>query len=392
VATDKQRDLDVVLVGATGFTGRLTALHLARHAPAGLRWALAGRSAAKLASLRDELVAVDPDLASLELVEVDAGDPTALAALAARTKVVATAVGPYLTHGEPLLAACAVAGTDYVDLTGEPEFVDRMYVAHHATAERTGARIVHACGFDSVPHDLGAYFTVRELAGGDEPVTLRGVVRATGGVSGGTAHSLVNAAARFREMRDASRQRARLEPQPAGRSSRQVTGRPHRDPDLGLWLLPMPAIDQAIVARSGAALPAYGPDFRYSHYAGIKHLPVLVGAGVGLGAVIGAAQVPPLRRLLLGRMPQGSGPSDKTRAAASFTVDFLGTAGDRRIHGRVSGADPYDTSGVALAESAICLALDDNPPTAGCVTTAQAMGDHLITRMTAQGLRFEVLG
>src|SRR5262249_47668109 len=148
------RPLDVVVLGATGFTGGLTADYLARHAPSGLRWALAGRNQGKLEEVRGRLATVDPALADLELAKVDSADPASLAELARRTRVVTRTVGPYLQHGEPLVAACAEAGTDYVDLTGEPEFVDRMYLAHHATAERSGARIVHACGFDSIPHDL----------------------------------------------------------------------------------------------------------------------------------------------------------------------------------------------------------------------------------------------
>ena len=246
---DRQdREYDVVVFGATGFTGRLTAAYLARHAPAGLRWALAGRNETKLARVRDELAEIDPELKRLELLAADVTDPASLADVAARTRVVITTVGPYLTYGEPLVAACAEAGTDYVDLTGEPEFVDRMYVAHHATAERTGARIVHACGFDSIPHDLGVYYTVGELArleGGEltEPVTVRGVVRASGMASGGTFHSAMTAMSRPRQMKQASAERRRLQPRPEGRSSRPVAGKPHRDSLLGFWLLPLPTID-----------------------------------------------------------------------------------------------------------------------------------------------------
>ena len=176
-ASRSDRELDLVLFGATGFTGRLTAEYLAHHAPDGLRWALAGRNEAKLEGVREHLADARPG----------AGRPAAAArrrdrrrarsrTSRSRARVVITTVGPYLSYGEPLVAACAEAGTDYVDLTGEPEFVDRMYVAHHATAERTGARLVHACGFDSIPHDLGAYFTVQQLPD-DVPITLRGVVR-----------------------------------------------------------------------------------------------------------------------------------------------------------------------------------------------------------------------
>ncbi|MGZ6744370.1 MAG: saccharopine dehydrogenase family protein, partial [Nocardioides sp.] len=188
MSRNADREFDVVLFGATGFTGQLTAEYLAAHAPTGLRWALAGRSPDKLARVRDRLAATDPALADLALLHADVSDAASLADVAGRARVVITTVGPYIEYGEPLVAACAEAGTDYVDLTGEPEFVDRMYVAHHATAERTGARIVHACGFDSIPHDLGAHFTVGLLPD-DVPITVRGVVRASGMASGGTFHS-----------------------------------------------------------------------------------------------------------------------------------------------------------------------------------------------------------
>ncbi|MEI5675499.1 MULTISPECIES: saccharopine dehydrogenase family protein [unclassified Nocardioides] len=381
-------DLDLVLFGATGFTGALTAEYLAAHAPAGLRWALAGRNLDKLAAVRDRL---GPDAGELELIRADVTDPTSLADLARRTKVVITTVGPYLTYGEPLVAACAEAGTDYVDLTGEPEFVDRMYVAHHATAQRTGARIVHACGFDSIPHDLGALHTVQELAAAG-PVTVRGVVRAGGTFSGGTFHSALNQFARARQMREASVARRRVEPRPEGRSSRAVGGRPHRDPVLGFWLVPLPTIDPFVVARSGAALASYGPEFRYSHYAGTKTLRYAAGGAVGAGVLALASQVRPLRNLLLSRVPQGEGPDERRREKAWFTVDLVGEGDGRTVHTRVSGGDPgYGETAKMLAESALCLAFDDNPPTSGSVTTAQAMGENLIIRLRAAGMRFETV-
>ncbi len=170
------REFDIVLLGATGFTGGLTADYLARTMPADGRWALAGRNQGKLEAVRDRLTGIDAKLAGLPLLKADSSDPASLADIASRARVVITTVGPYVEHGEPLVAACAAHGTDYVDLTGEPEFIDRMYVDHHAEAERTGARIVHACGFDSIPHDLGALFTVKQLPEG-VPLKVRGVVR-----------------------------------------------------------------------------------------------------------------------------------------------------------------------------------------------------------------------
>ncbi|MCW2756494.1 MAG: Saccharopine dehydrogenase [Nocardioidaceae bacterium] len=384
------RSYDVVLFGATGFTGALTAEYLARHAPAGCRWALAGRNQAKLEQVRTGLTKIDPALADLPLLVADVTDAASLRAVAEATKVVITTVGPYLLHGEPLVAACAAAGTDYVDLTGEPEFVDRMYVEHHDAAVASGARIVHACGFDSIPHDLGARWTVLQLPEG-EPITMRGVVRAGAQASGGTFHSALTAFSRAGAMRAAMKERRAKEPRPQGRRSRAVGGKPHRDGLLGYWLVPLPTIDPFVVARSGAALERYGPDFRYSHYAGFKTLRYVAGSAIGIGTIAVAAQVAPLRKALMSRLQPGDGPSASRRAKSWFTVDFVGTAGGKTVHTRVSGGDPgYDETAKMLAESALCLAFDDNPTTSGQVTTAVAMGEHLTRRLVDAGMGFEV--
>ena len=392
MAAPAERDFDLVLFGATGFTGALTAEYLARNRPDGLRWALAGRNLDRLEKVRHHLGTIDPALDKLDLMIADVSDPAGLADVAGRTRVVITTVGPYLTYGEPLVAACAEAGTDYVDLTGEPEFVDKMYLAHHATAERTGARIVHACGFDSIPHDLGAYYTVQHL-GASGPVAMRGVVRAGAMPSGGTFHSAMTQFSRAKAMKDAYAARRRAEPKPeGGRSSRAVSGKPHRDSVLGYWLLPLPTIDPIIVARSGAALPAYGPKFRYSHYAGTKTLRFAAAGVMGVSALAVSAQIKPLRNLLLGRIKPGEGPDESKRDKSWFRVDFLAEGDGRTVHTRVSGGDPgYTETAKMLAESALCLAFDNNPVTAGQVTTVQAMGDHLMARLQKAGIRFEVI-
>jgi saccharopine dehydrogenase (NAD+, L-glutamate forming) len=383
------RAFDIVLFGATGFTGGLTADYLAAHAPDDLRWAIAGRNADKLEAVRRRLE--DAGRADVGVLVADSADPAALADVARQARVVATTIGPYLQHGDALVGACAEAGTDYLDLTGEPEFVDRTWLAHHQTAVRTGARLVHACGFDSVPHDLGAYYTVQQLPPG-EPITLRGVVRSAGTFSGGTFHSALDQFARAREMKRTHAARRRAEVRPEGRSSRSFSGTPHRDPVLGYWLLPLPTVDPVIVARSGAALEAYGPKFRYSHWAGIKTLRYAAGGAVGVGLLTVAAQVKPVRSFLKGKVSQGSGPDEARREKSWFTVDFVGEAGGQTVHTRVSGGDPgYTETAKMLAEAALCLALDDNPRTAGQVTTAQAMGDALLERLQAAGIRFETL-
>ncbi|GAB2772715.1 saccharopine dehydrogenase NADP-binding domain-containing protein [Nocardioides salsibiostraticola] len=392
-ATSKQsREFDLVIFGATGFTGALTAEYLAEHGPKGLKWALVGRNQEKLEGVRARLAKINGALSDLPLIIADATDSASLADVAARTKVVITTVGPYMHHGEPLVAACSEAGTDYVDLTGEPEFVDAMYVAHHATAERTGARIVHACGFDSIPHDLGAMYTIQQLAA-DGPVTMRGAVRASGMFSGGTFHSAMNAMSRPKQAKEALKARRRVEGKPAdGRKSKAIAGKPHRDKVLGWWLIPMPTIDPFVIMRSGAALPAYGPDFRYSHFAGVKTLRYAAGGAAGIGSLVVAAQVKPLRNLILGRIKQGDGPDKAKREKSWFTVDFVAESNGQTIHTRVAGGDPgYGETAKMLAESALCLVFDDNPTTAGSVTTAQAMGDNLLARLHAAGITFSVV-
>ncbi len=384
-------DHDIVVLGATGFTGELTAAYLAEHAPSGLRWALAGRNQAKLEAVRIKLAQIDPALSDLPLIQADSSDAASLKALAESTRVVITTVGPYMEYGEPLVAACAAAGTDYVDLTGEPEFVDRMYLAHHDAAVASGARIVHACGFDSIPHDLGAWFTVQQL-GSNAPITLRGVVRAGAMASGGTFHSAMGAVSRARQMREAMVARRKKEGRPVGRKSRAVSGKPHRDRTLGLWLLPMPTIDPFVVARSGAALESYGPDFRYSHYAGLKTLRYTVGGAAAISGLLVAAQIKPVRNFLKSRIKQGDGPSEERRAKSWFTVDFVGESAGQTVRTRVSGGDPgYTETAKMLAESALSLALDDNPTTAGQVTTATAMAENLLARLQKAGITFETV-
>ena len=385
------RTYDIVLFGATGFTGALTAEYLARHAPAGTRWALAGRSPAKLAAVRERLAAIDPALGGLDLLTADAGDPAALRAVAEAARVVVTTVGPYIHHGDALAGACAAAGTDYLDLSGEPEFVDATYLRHHATAAASGARLVHCCGFDSIPYDLGVRFTVQQLPEG-VPLKVEGFVTASGTFSGGTFHSAVTAFSRLRSGARTARARGRAESRPAGRTVRGLPGRPRYERRVGAWALPAPTIDPQIVLRSARALERYGPDFSYGHYLALKRLPVAVGLVGGVGALVALAQLPVTRDWLLGRRRPGEGPSAEKRAKSWFRVVFLGEGGGRRVVTEVSGGDPgYGETAKMLAESALCLAFDDLPATAGQVTTAVAMGEALTGRLIAAGIGFRVL-
>jgi short subunit dehydrogenase-like uncharacterized protein len=385
------RPYDVVVFGATGFTGALTAEYLARHAPVQTRWGLAGRSRAKLEAARGRLAAINPATADLPLLEADVGDAASIRAIAESTKVVITTVGPYILYGEPLVAACAAAGTDYVDLTGEPEFVDLMWLRHHEQAERTGARIVHSCGFDSIPADLGALFTVRQLSEG-VPIALQGFVRARGTFSGGTYHSTIEIMARLRQGMQVARERRRRESRPTGRTVKGAPGAPHRDATAGGWVTPLPTIDPQTVLRSARALDRYGPDFSYSHYLVVKRLPMLAGMAAGAGAIIVLAQLPPTRKALLKLKGPGEGPSAGQRAQGWFRIRFAGKGGSQRVITEVSGGDPgYEETSKMLAESALCLAHDQLPELAGQLTPAVAMGQHLIDRLKRAGIEFRVV-
>ena len=386
-----ERTHDIVLFGATGFTGALTAEYLARHAPADTRWALAGRNRAKLEELRGRLADIEPRCAELPLLHADVEDPASLREVAAASRVVITTVGPYINYGEPLVAACAETGADYVDLTGEPEFVDLMYVRHHATAVESGARIVHACGFDSIPYDLGVLFTVEQLPEG-VPLKVEGFVRAGGKPSGGTFHSAVTAFSRVRQMAKAQGERKRMEPRPSDRRVSGVKSPPRREESVDAWVLPMPTIDPQIVLRSARALERYGPDFSYGHYMAIRRLPVAAGVAGGVAGLFALAQVPPARRWLLDRMKPGEGPTPEQREKGWFKVRFAGEGGGERVVTEVAGGDPgYGETSKMLAESALCLAHDDLPGTAGQLTTAVAMGDALIDRLQRAGISFSVL-
>ena len=376
-----EREYDIVVFGATGFTGALTAEYLAGVTGAG-RWAIAGRSREKLQAVRERLSRDVP------VIVADVGDPASLRALAESTRVVITTVGPYIHYGEPVVAACAAAGTHYVDLTGEPEFVDLMWLRHHEQAERTGAKLVHSCGFDSIPYDLGALYTVNALPE-DVPIKLEGFVRVGGTFSGGTLHSAVHIMARLRQGRQVAAQRKRLEAHSDGRRVRGVTGLPRHDDTAGGWLIPAPTIDPVTVLRSARALDRYGPDFSYGHYIVAKRLPVAAGLVAGVGGVVALAQLPPTRNLLLKLKDPGDGPSPEERAKAFFTVRFRGEGGGRRIVTEVTGGDPgYGETSKMLAQSALCLAHDDLPQRAGQLTPAVAMGQTLIDRLVAAGITF----
>lgn len=407
----EKRDLDLVLWGATGFTGKLVAEYLLARYGAGpaLRWALGGRNRGKLVALRTSL---GPAAADLPLCVGDGHDERFLTGLAASTRVVCSTVGPYARYGAPLVAACVSAGTHYCDLTGELPWIRRMIDQHAAAAAQTGARIVHSCGFDSIPSDIGVFFLQQEMQqrhGTTSPHIKYRVRRFKGGFSGGTVASMLDM---MRELEHDRSLRALLADPYALNPREQRCGPDGRDPmgpaydaDFDAWTAPfiMATLNTRIVRRTNALLDyAYGKDFRYDEA-------MLMGGGpiglakasalaVGLGSAMVAGAIRPLREMLARWLPApGEGPSLQERETGFFDIELVAAhPSDARksLRARVYGdRDPgYGSTAKMLGESAVCLAMDELSIGGGFWTTAAAMGAPLLRRLNQNaGVSFSVI-
>jgi short subunit dehydrogenase-like uncharacterized protein len=402
-----ERDHDLVVYGATSFVGQILCRYLTmRHGTDGaLRWAIAGRSASKLDDVATRTGADVPRIVA------DAADLVALDEMATSTRVVASTVGPYALYGSELVAAVVEAGADYCDLTGEVQWMRRMIDQHQARAETTGARVVHACGFDSIPSDLGTWFTQqRALEQFGEPcVEVRMSVKgAKGGVSGGTAASGMQM---FEEMAEDPGLRKVvadpyvLAPVDLRQGPPQPSiGRPTRDARFESWVAPfvMAPTNSAVVLRSHALLgQPWGRDFTYGETMmtgdGLAGGAAAWAMTVGLAAFAGAASFGPTRKLIGKVIPKpGNGPSEAKQQAGFFDLRFVGrTRNGQQIHTKVTGdADPgYGSTAKMLGESAVALLdLDPAGVGGGFWTPASAFGDALIERLeTSAGVRFDVV-
>jgi short subunit dehydrogenase-like uncharacterized protein len=376
-------EFDVIVYGASGYTGRLVAEHLAKRYGVGgeVTWAMAGRNAAKLAEVRDEIGAPK----DTPLVIADADDPASLDAMVRRAKAIITTVGPYQLYGDALIAACAAAGTDYLDLTGEPNWMAKTVAAHHETAKKTGARLCHSAGFDSIPFELGVLFceeTAKTQLGAYVP-RVKGRVRAIqGGLSGGTAAS--GAATMAAAQKDPSVLGVLMDPfalTPGFRGPDQPPGNAaHHDEDVGADVGPfmMAMINTKNVHRSNFLMGhPWGKDFAYDEMA--IQIPGAPTEFTGLGE---------------GGPKPGEGPSKEEREAGFFDIVFVGIAPDgRKVKVSVKGdKDPgYGSTSKMLAESALCLVKDCPSTPGGVWTPGAAMGMKLVERLQKNaGLSFSV--
>ncbi|SFS18136.1 Uncharacterized conserved protein [Agrococcus baldri] len=400
------REFDLTLFGASGFVGRLVAEHLARTAPAGLRIALAGRSQERLARVRAELPGAAADW---PLVLADSDDRASLRALATRTRVVVSTVGPYLRHGIPLVEACAELGTDYADLSGEVLFVREIVYRCHDAAVASGARIVVSCGFDAVPSDLAVHLlherALADGAGALTDTTLR-VRRLAGGLSGGTIDSMRLQLARMRG--DRSAQRIVSDPAALSGGREAAPGQPDlwrhfADDETGTWNAPfvMAGYNTRLVRRSDALLGgAYGARFRYREVVptgrGLRGRARAALLAAGLRAAMAGMATPGIRDVLDQLLPApGEGPSAERRRTGSFVMETR----TRTEHGRrytatvAAEGDPgYAATSVMLGQAGLALAVDAErcSEQGGVLTPAVALGGVLAERLCAQGFTLEV--
>ncbi|HRH91713.1 MAG TPA: saccharopine dehydrogenase NADP-binding domain-containing protein [Agitococcus sp.] len=401
----------LVVYGATSFVGQLLTRYLVQNYGVNqqLKWAIAGRSASKLNELKQNL---GSGASQLTTIIADAQDESALKAMCQQTKVVVSTVGPYALYGSSLVKVCATLGTDYCDLTGEPQWIARMIEQYESTAQASGARIVHCCGFDSIPSDLGTFYLQQQaqqrLGQTCSQVKLR-VKAIRGGFSGGTVASMMEL---FSELsKNPSLRKVMANPYAlCPPSNQQKPKQPNLqfaqyDKDAGAWSAPfvMAGINTKVVHRSNALSNyAYGTQFIYDETMltgkGLIAGAVAVGASVGLAGFVAAAVIPPTRRILQKIVPQaGEGPTPKQQEQGFYDIRLIGlTDNGQRLTAKVTGdRDPgYGSTAKMLGEAAVCLATDisKNDKTGGFWTPSTALGQRLIDRLEAKaGLTFSIV-
>lgn len=400
-----ETEFDIIIFGATSFVGQILTRYLVETygVNGDVRWAIAGRSEAKLEALKK-----DTGASGVPTILVDAADEAGLSKMATTTRVVISTVGPYALYGEPLVKVCAETGTDYCDLTGEVQWIKRMIDRYEVVAKKSGARIVHSCGFDSIPSDLGVHFLEREaLATFGKPAgkVKMGVKAIRGGMSGGTVASMMNVIEEV--QRDPSLKKVLQDPyiicgEGHGFSARQrlVRGALH-DKDFGRWLAPfiMEGINTRIVHRTNALKgKAYGSDFEYSEAVFSKGRLAATMMSLGLGLFMMFSFLRPTRAFLKKFVvpKPGEGPTPEQQKNGFYDLRFLGQLDTgEEVRAKVTGdRDPgYGSTAKMLAQAGLCLAgLDKTAVEGGMWTPATAMGDALIDRLEKYaGLSFEML-
>lgn len=377
---------DIVIYGASGFTGGLVLDYLARQVEgSSVKLAIAGRNSDKLFKIKNNLVAQLPSMFDLGVIEADSGDYESLLKLAAQAKIIISTVGPYAKYGEELVKACIEQGTHCLDLSGEPNYVNEIYKHYDFPAERSGSLIINSCGFDSIPADLGAFYTSKLLGEGDRKI-IQAYVSVKGSISGGTLLSALE----FLEQRDLLSSDTLYKV-----GLLEETQSAHYQSKIKRWAIPMPVVDPTIVARSSRLRSdVYGDKFSYAQYIGLKKPLKAGGLFFGMGALLAGSRIPAIKERLLSWRGSGDGPTEQERANGYFSVTFIGKKRNQEVITRVSGGEPgYAETSKMISE--VALLLLENPELSenrgGVHTPVSALGEKLLERLQDRGIVFEQL-
>ncbi|MFO1434173.1 MAG: saccharopine dehydrogenase NADP-binding domain-containing protein [Candidatus Competibacteraceae bacterium] len=406
------RPYDVVLYGASGFTGKQAAQYFARHVPQGaLRWAIAGRNREKLEAVKAALGNTTTDI---DVQVADSRDQAAVDALVAGTRVLLNTAGPFALYGDTIVAACVRSRTHYVDISGETPWIRSLIDRYHAQAAAEGTRIIPCCGFDSVPSDLGTYLVVRHLQAtlGVPCRWVKAYFQLYGGFNGGTLASVFNLydSGQADQLQDPFLLTPGIEYSAEEKVRHQDPALPFYDAEIDGWVGPffMGPVNTRVVRRSQALFEhwrqSYGPAFSYQEY--LKFEPPLAmvkatGMTATMALLQGLMPLSPARQVLKKLLPQpGSGPAEKTLESGWFRCELIGQADDgRRVRGSLAArGDPGNRATVKfLCESALCLALNADelpggPQRGGLLTPATGLGDRLAQRLQAAGMQIEIGG
>jgi saccharopine dehydrogenase (NAD+, L-glutamate forming) len=379
----ESRKYDLVLFGATGFTGKLVAAYLYRNAASeNIKWAIAGRNSEKLVLLKRKLENESMGH-PIDIIQADISNPESLRKMTLSTKSLMTTVGPFDLYGEPVVKACVDTSTHYLDITGEPLFIERIYKQYHKKAKESGVAIVHCCGFDSIPADLGTWLTVKKLPK-NSPVRVQSFFQTNAQFSGGTWTTAVHAIHRGMPQRKVKKSNKK-------RSSTGLSRRIHYNIQTSRWAIPMPVVDHWVVRRTSRALPSYyGEQFQYAQYFSVSTLLKVIKLVFPIILLFPAVKIGPVRKMILQRLQPGEGPDPHTRKKSFFKITFFGESGDKKSTTVIKGGDPgYDETAKMFSEAAFALLEKNRNQTlgTGVLTPVQAFGEEIKERLIRAGIK-----
>lgn len=384
------KEFDIIIFGATGFTGGLVASYFASNVDINkVKWAIAGRNLDKLEGIKGKLEAINPECYKVGLIEADTSDKVSLSKMASKGKIVVSTVGPFIHYGIPVVEACIQEGTHYLDITGEPVFVSNVLKDYDALAKEKGVLVINCCGFDSIPADLGAFFTAKQFEK-TEKVDINGYVSSNGTFSGGTWASAINAFAEGNKGMEKSGQQG----SGSKKEKFDILKLVKFIPEIKRYALPMPVIDPWMVGRTAKVRKdIFGQGFSYNQFIALPNLPAVFGLLGGLGLVVLGAQFKITKELMLNYRKSGEGPDKAKRDKSFFKLTFIGKSDTKTVITTVSGGDPgYTETSKMLSEAALTLFAnyDKLAIQSGVTTPGAALGDFLIDILNDKGIKFEV--